>query len=219
MLINILLNIHVVGGTLLLILGLSQIIWPKFGMRHVRVGQLYVALMLVVCMTAMYVSLQRLQESGEHGGHVFLLMMSLFSLYGTISGYMLGKFKHQRGLFLGRVMVVYGVLVGLFMLTITLYYWSLLGMIAAVFTLLQMMGTIQDARHHFQLQKEMPHGPRFWIFGHAGRMMGSYIACVTAFLVNVVPCPYPIVLWLGPTFIGGALIIWFNKRLARGGRK
>jgi hypothetical protein len=218
MLIDTLLYVHVVGGTLLLLLGLSQIIWPKFGMRHVRIGQLYVALMLVVCITAMYVSLQRLQEPGEHGGHVFLLMMSLFSLYGTISGFILGKFKGNRGLFLGKVMVVYGVLVFFFMLTITIYYWSLLGIIASVFTSLQLMGTIQDARFHFRLQKEMPHGPRFWIFGHAGRMMGSYIACVTAFLVNVVPCPYPIVLWLGPTFIGGALIIWFNKRLAKGGK-
>jgi hypothetical protein len=218
MLTNTLLAVHVMGGALLLILGLSQIILPKFGMRHVRIGQLYVALMLVVCITAMYVSLQRLQEPNQQGGDVFLLMMGLFSLYGTISGYMLGKFKGTRGLFLGKVMVVYGGLIFFFMLAITIYYWSLLGIIAAVFTLLQLMGIIQDARFHFRITKDMPHGPRFWIFGHSGRMMGSYIACVTAFLVNVVSCPYPVVLWLGPTLIGGTLIIWFNKRLAKGGK-
>ncbi len=50
----------------------------------------------------------------------------------------------------------------------------------------------------------------YWLLGHIGGMLGSYIGALTAFLVNNgnhIPLP-PIVLWLGPTVIFVPMIIW-----------
>lgn len=207
-------GIHILGGSLLLVLGVVQLILPKRGKVHRALGQWYVAIMMLVCVTALYISAQSMLK-GLTTGAIFLFSIGLFSLYGVISGYLLGKFKTRRQLFLGRAMVVLGVLISAMLLTIAFRFWASVGLICLPFGILQVLGTRQDWQFYWRLNKAMPHGNQYWIFGHSGRMIGSYIACVTAFLVNVVPCPYPVILWLGPTVVGTLCIIYFQRQLRK----
>lgn len=205
---------HIACGALLLILGLIQIALRKGGNRHRKLGNGYVVLMLWVCMSALFISAQKILEINS-AGHVFLFVIALFSQYAVFSGFLMAKFKSNRNIFLGKVLVVYGWLVAALLLLLTFAFWNGLGWICAVFTLLQLAGVVQDTKYYFFKSSNLKNGDLFWLFSHAGRMMGSYIAAVTAFLVNVVHCPYPLVLWLGPTVIGTPLIFWFNARLKR----
>ncbi len=211
---NILKAIHILGGSLLLLLGLVQLILPKHGKVHRALGQWYVAIMMMVCMTALYISAQSMLK-GLTTGAIFLFSIGLFSLYGVLSGYLLGKFKTRRQLFLGRAMVLLGAMIGAMLLTIAFRFWSSVGLICLPFGILQVLGTRQDWQYYWRRHKAMPHANQYWVFGHSGRMIGSYIACVTAFLVNVVSCPYPIVLWLGPTVVGTICIIYFQRQLRK----
>jgi uncharacterized membrane protein len=210
--IDILKWIHIVGGGLLLGLGLVQLILPKHGKRHRNLGLIYVQTMIIVCVTALYISSHRMMN-GFNFGSLFLFSIGLFSLYGVVSGYLLGKFKTRRNVFLGKAVVVYGVLTSAVLLTIAFKFWSAVGPICLVFGVFQVMGTVRDLVYYYMPDRAVKRGGLYWLFEHSGRMMGSYIACVTAFLVNVVQCPYPIVLWLGPTVIGTSLIFLFNAQL------
>lgn len=211
---NILYAIHILGGSLLLLLGLVQLLLRKHGRVHRVMGRLYVWTMLVVCATAMFISVQSMLKAITTGA-LFLFSIGLFSLYGVMSGFVLGKYKSQRQLPIGRAMVVSGIATSALMLTIAFRFWSELGIICLVFGILQVLGTRLDWIYYYRLDRELKQGAAYWIFGHSGRMIGSYIAACTAFLVNVVSCPYPIVLWLGPTVVGVLCIVVFQRRLQK----
>jgi hypothetical protein len=54
------------------------------------------------------------------------------------------------------------------------------------------------------------------MFSHAGRMGGSYIATVTAFVVtNVELEAAPWVPWLAPTLVGTVLLTRWNVRMRK----
>ncbi len=54
-----------------------------------------------------------------------------------------------------------------------------------------------------------------WLNEHIGRMIGSYIAAFTAFIVNNIQLEPGWILWLLPTLIGFPLIIFFTKKYVR----
>ena len=51
-----------------------------------------------------------------------------------------------------------------------------------------------------------------WLLSHLQRMVGTYIASVTAFLVVNVRMEPAVLLWLGPTILIVPLIIYWSKR-------
>jgi hypothetical protein len=55
-----------------------------------------------------------------------------------------------------------------------------------------------------------------WMYIHIGRMLGAYIATLTAFLVvNSEFFPSLLIAWLGPSAIGTPLIIYWIRRYKR----
>jgi ABC-type enterochelin transport system permease subunit len=66
----------------------------------------------------------------------------------------------------------------------------------------------KDVRIYF-LKKEMSSSAL--MRDHIGKMSGSYIAAITAFLVNNVDFLPPLVVWLSPTILGTMVIIRFSK--------
>ena len=70
--------------------------------------------------------------------------------------------------------------------------------------------TVKD----FQTFKIFRENKNAWIVSHLGRMVGALIASVTAFLVaglNIAT----IFIWILPTIVGTAYIIYWNKKLTR----
>jgi len=207
---DIVLWLHIVCGGALLLLGLLQIIFKKGGKRHRDLGKFYVILMLFVCGSALFISSKEIMRQNSIG-HLFLFVIALFSQYAVVSGYLLGKFKSNRSFFLGKIVVVYAWVNVAAFACLTALFWSSFGWICLVFGTLQLLGALEDTKYYWTSSNKLRKGTRYWLYTHSGRMLGSYIAAVTAFLINVIECPYPLVLWLGPTVIGSALIVWFNK--------
>jgi hypothetical protein len=79
-----------------------------------------------------------------------------------------------------------------------------------VFASIGILNSVGDLRSHF-FPKEKQSKIQ-WLYNHIGKMVGSYIATVTAFLVNNMHIGPMLVWWLGPTFIGTFVIAYFIKR-------
>jgi hypothetical protein len=65
------------------------------------------------------------------------------------------------------------------------------------------------------LYRKGPKEKLFWMKFHVGNMIGSYIAAVTAFLVNqseYIPV-HQVILWLGPTVLFVPLIMFEIKKV------
>lgn len=67
-----------------------------------------------------------------------------------------------------------------------------------------------------------PDAKHSWLFNHIGRMVGGFIAAVTAFSTNVLSFLPGLAQWLWPTLIGTPLIIYwirvYRKKLDNGAR-
>lgn len=71
----------------------------------------------------------------------------------------------------------------------------------------------------YRRSSSVKHG---WLFNHIGRMVGGFIAALTAFSTNVLTFMPGLWQWLWPTMIGTPLIIYwirsYRKKLDNGAR-
>lgn len=190
--------IHVTAGTLALITGLLAMILKSQTPKHKRVGKIYFWCMTVIFVTGFYLSLIR--------GNLFLFYISIFSYYLTLVAYRALKYKDPAkraermdwlielvsgGAFLG--LVIYAV--------ISFIYpeGRMSGLIPLAFGLIGLSGVRRNTARF----RSGPSERLSWQKLHIGNMIGSYIAAVTAFLVNqseYIPVN-PVILWLGPTVL------------------
>ncbi|WP_144080131.1 hypothetical protein [Flectobacillus major] len=194
--------IHILSGFLALIVGLVAMIAKKGGKTHVIWGKVYYYAMMSVAITALI----RFQMEVRL---IFLGCIAIFSFYNTFTGVRLIRMK--RGIqptaldWTGAIIALLGALVMLgfgiwaFSKGITFYF-----VLFFVFGAFSMALAVQDLLVFIGKKKvENIH----WLLNHISRMGGSYIATVTAFLVvnnhEVLP---PLVAWLAPGAIGGAII-------------
>lgn len=214
--IDILRNIHIITGLVLLLLGALQIILPKYGLRHRNIGTAYFLTMFIVTISSMIIALYRIFIE-ENSGLWFLFDVSLFSLYMCSSGFLLARVKNRRSLQGINYLPIAGMLIGSGLMILA-FNFLLKGemsaaMIAFVFGSIQTMFSLFDFQYFVREKRSKKHGEQTWKALHIGRMIGSYIAAVTAYLVNAVTIGPIWVKWLGPTIIGTALIIYFTNKL------
>lgn len=212
--IHVLLIIHIIAGFAALATGFVAIITQKGKGWHIRSGRIYFWSMIVVAVTAVFLSVVQ--------PNLFLLFISLFSFYLSWSGYRAIRWKNNP--LPGSIHVFNKLLVPLFFLTgiimigLALTIMSgivrhqllqqasvillVFGMIFAAFTgrdLALRIGWL--TRSKFQ-----------WMFDHIQGMLAAYIATFTAFLVvNVTFLPM-VVVWLTPTVIGTPLIAYWVRK-------
>lgn len=199
---SILIAIHIGAGCISLLAGMISMISKKGGAIHTSAGGVYVVGMSLIFLTAVPTSLR--------SGSFFLLVIAIFSYYMVFTGFRFPRLKKA-----GTATLVDKIFSGLALLTAIgmlgfgalillngYVYMSILfisfGSICGVFA-------IQDLR---RFTGKIKHDRTHWLFGHLIRMISSYIAAVTAFAVNVVDFLPGIVLWLGPTVLGTAFIVY-----------
>lgn len=192
--------VHIVVGAWILIAGAWQMIAKKGTEIHRRIGNGYLWGMYISFLTSFPLSI--LSEN------YFLATIGLFSLYLAHSGKrMLAIGKANRVSALDKASILFFAFSVVWMMLITLYLALenkmvgaiILGMFTGIFVRLVwkdvrfiLLG--EDVKVYVNAQNRVKH--------HLGRMIGSYIAATTAFLVNVEPLPHPILNWLLPTIIG-----------------
>lgn len=197
----IILAIHIIAGSIALLSGTLAMIFPKGLRKHRLSGQSFSVSMLVTSSSAILLGL--LNPSG------FLMAVGLFTLYLVISGWVWSHSQPNRHKkFLLRGMGLMGIA-----FTLLMFYraWQLGGGAASillVFGGILLILSIGD----FTIPKR-EHG---YVFRHAGRMGGAYIAAVTAFLVVNLTFVPNIIVWLGPTIVGSIVLsILINKTTSR----
>lgn len=204
--------IHIIIGTVALVVAPGAMLARKGGRWHRRWGKTYFWAMAVVALTAVVMSLMR---SG-----LFLLLVAVFSFYLAFTGY--------RALYRKRphdpVALMDGIVAGASLLGgvgLTVYGGWLsasgdgFGAVALAFGALSAGFAGTDLWRFMRPSA----AKRAWFFLHMTRMLGAYIATVSAFsAVNFTFLP-PVVRWLWPTVVGSiGIALWvryYRKRFAR----
>lgn len=208
---------HLTAGFAALLLMWIPILSPKGSRLHRRAGMAYVIAMVVVAITALLAAAIRVQIALAAGKplaaarfSVFLAFIALLAFTSAFCGVRILRQKNRTGPHTNPFDI--GVPAALLVCSIAVSIWgfTLGDPLLSWFPLIGAGVAIGPLR----TQLRPPADRMFWFYQHISSMLASCIAAVTAAtLVNYrtindllgfrVP---PVVLWLGPSLIGGAII-------------
>jgi uncharacterized membrane protein len=193
--------LHIVNGTVALLIAPLAMITVKGGLWHRRWGKIYFWAMAGVALTATVMCFIR---SG-----VFLFVVAIFSFYLALTGYtaLRRKRPEDRPGLLGWCAAAAMLLAGIGFLATAALDANLGGerWLRVFFGSFGLLLSGLDIRRFVRPSL----AKRAWMYEHMGRFLGAYIATVTAFsVVNFQFLPW-LWRWFWPTIIGVPLIlIW-----------
>jgi len=203
-----LLVIHIAAGSTALLAGIAAIIFKKGMKGHNLSGKIYYWSMLVIGITAFGIAIPK--------GNMFLLMIGGFSTYMTLTGYRFLQFRRNKALpfgFWDYSLIV----IGFTTLIIPSIYFTQVGwvkiggfgLVFGVFGLILTGMLLGD----LSIGKKLSTYPSAWFLQmHISRMMGAFIATVTAFLVQNWQTDPVFIAWLLPTVVFTPLIIYYQRK-------
>ena len=204
---TILLIIHIIAGSIGLLTGTINIIKKKGDKAHKKVGEFFFYSMLINGFAGLVMSLIHRND--------FLLIVAVFSIYMVATG--------QRFLSLKQLHTEQKPKTIDWILTYTMLVFALLfitygsyllinkvnfGIVLLVFGVVSCLMAIKDIKVYKGNIKEK----NYWLLLHIQRMVGSYIAALTAFIVVNNHFLPGIVGWLLPTVIFTPLIVKWTKQ-------
>ena len=207
--------LHVLFGTLALVVAPVAVFARKGGPWHRRCGFAFILAMAIVLFSAGFL--------WQAKGHMFLLPLAAVSGYLIFSGYR-ALMRHRRAVpdpFEDRVdMLAAGVAIlaalGIVYLAATASTALMLqirpalvgiGAIAVAFAANELLGFAA------------PRMPLGWLLSHFAGMVAAYVSAVTAFVViNAHDVPM-MVRWSVPSLAGGAVIVVLTLRSVRSARR
>jgi len=201
---KILLAFHILGGSISLLLGLYILLIQKGDKIHKKIGNIYFLAML----TASIVSLPM---SYLHPNY-FLFIIGIFTSYMLLTGRRYLKIKsitdvQKTDWALSIIMLIFAfafIGFGIYNIVKNNYF----GIVFIVFGSIGLSFVYQDRINYLGKSAIK----NYFLMSHIQRMIGSYIASATAFLVvnnNVLPS---IVAWLLPTVLLVPLIIFWSRK-------
>lgn len=209
---QIFLILHIAGGAVGLLSGLVNVVRKKGDKNHVKVGKLFFFSMLTAGLSSLVLAIL-------HPNH-FLFMVGVFTLYMVSTGNRYLSLKQlrkgQKPKPIDWTITIIMLLAGLVFIalgTINLINANFFGLVFVTFGALGMLFVRQDFQNYRGKAKAL----NYWLLAHLQRMIGAFIAALTAFLVvNAQHLPNQIpgfLYWLLPTLIFTPLIIsWSRKR-------
>ena len=201
LLLKTLLYTHLFSGGLGLLSGTINIIRRKGNRKHRFIGKIFVFNMLINGCTAIALSCIHKNE--------FLFITGIFTMYMTITGQrylsLRGLNARQKPKFIdwflnaGMLLIVLAFMAdGIYQLYQAMYYSGIMFLLAGCFGLYMAGIDIKNFTGNGSCVN-------YWLTAHLQRMIGTYIAVLTSFLVaNVkyLPKPLPVhLLWYLPTFL------------------
>lgn len=204
--------IHVLAGILSLLSGLVAIIAsPKGNKLHRKSGLIYFWCMVVIFLTSLLAIV-------FFKFNVFLFGISVLSFFTSFTGYRsLKRKKPNQVKWFDKMIAYFGVISGLTLIGYGIYAIikkSDFGFASLCFVFGSLLTTnaYNDIKHF----KKSEYEKLWWWFHHLNMMMASFIAAVTAFLVNNI---YKIInleswnfiFWLLPTIVLVPFIMKWNK--------
>ena len=200
------LSLHIAGGTVALFAGVGALVTTKSGLRHRQVGKVFLGSMGVVVGTVFV-----LLPLNPTPFRAILTLVAIFSGYLAFSGYRTLSRKRPAQTahevdWIAAGSVVFACL-GLSMWGII---WFLDGRSFGIVMLV--FGGIGIAVGTMDIYLFRASEPEEWMVTHLQRMMGAFIATVSAVsAVNLTPV-MGITAWLWPTILGVPLIYYWSKK-------
>jgi hypothetical protein len=207
---------HVTAGAVSLITAPVAMAVAKGGKTHRLSGKIFFWSMVYIFVSAVIL--------GIYHWKPFLLMVAVLSFYLVYSGY---RTLHQKQIHSGKGVKWYDWFIaatsGAFMLSFLIWSVDLMingtnAILIVFFSVGGLFSIITEVRRYIK-KPDVKHS---WLFNHIGRMVGGFIAAVTAFSTNVLTFLPGLAQWLWPTLIGTPLIIYwirtYRKKLDNGAR-
>ena len=217
MLFSTLLALHIAGGALGLLAGTAVIARAKGDRVHRRIGRAFAAGMITAGLTSLVMAVLH--------PNVFLFIVGVFTLYLVGTGM---RYNRLRGLGRGErpAAIDYGLTGAMAVFGVAFLAYGgyalarggTMGTVLLVFGAIGLLSVRQDVGNYRGRVKS----PRYWLLAHVARMMGAYIAALTAFLVvnaEHLPSAVPgVVWWLLPTAVLVPFIVRWNRGIRLGRR-
>jgi len=197
------LGLHIAAGFLALAAGAGALLTEKGGAHHRRAGRTYVSAMAVVVLTVL--PLYLLDPSSFR---LFLVLVAVFSGYFVFSGYRALARKHAGAA--ARLDHTAATLTVLACLALGGWGVARLAGGDAFGAVLAVFGGLGLSVAGADLRAAFGDGQENWLVDHLSRMLGGYIATVSAVsAVNLTMLP-PVARWLWPTAVGVPLILYWQ---------
>jgi len=211
---TILLSLHILGGMLGLVIGTMQIILRKSGKLHRNMGKYYVAAMFLATLSGTVLAVFL--------GSSFLFLIGIFSFYLCYSGMRIVTFKRIENTaqfkWYDKLIALITIVFAILMITSGLFNFKTsefrINPILLTFGILSFFFSFTDLLMYLNV-KWRKYPKTFWLETHIGRMIGSYISAVTAFLVVNVQIEQMWIIWLAPTLVGSVIISIFIARFTK----
>ncbi|MBU1820507.1 MAG: hypothetical protein KKG00_03205 [Bacteroidetes bacterium] len=211
--------VHVLLGFSALTTGIVPMVAKKGGKAHKFWGNVYYWSMFGVFVTTLGLFALRPTEVRLQ----FFLCIAVLSFYMTFAGDRVLKMKKSaaQATRLDRTVALIALGCGLLMLgyagySVLVLHNTYLAILFSVFGVVLFTNANADWKLY---RGKTPSEKMHWYFGHIGRIMGAYIATVTAFCVNMTRY-YPegtsiylqLIPWLAPGLILGVGTSYYTKR-------
>ena len=204
MLFKTLLYLHILTGSISLLVGLIVILLKKGNNLHKKLGSLFYYSMIISSLVAIPMSI-------IHPNY-FLFAIAIFTLYLLVSAKRYLSIKTSKNIHLFDKILMITMLIfslafisfGFCKIVINNYF----GFVFLFFGLIGLVNLFQD----YQALKDKLKTQNFGLVIHIQRMVGGYIATTTAFLVVNNKFLPEILVWLLPTLCFVPLQIYWTKK-------
>lgn len=204
---SLLIYLHIFAGVSALLVGLILMFRPKGTKTHIRLGWIYAIAMFTICLSALtLISFYRFS--------FFLMVIGVLTGYSTFVGIRVTRRKKagtEKWYDWGAAIITCLFALGLFGYAIHVFNiagWHWVGFLSLVFGSLTFANGWRDLV--FFYKKKVDHR-EWWLYNHINAMGGSYIAAVTAFVVQngdawMPGSSFQWLFWVLPGAIGGTII-------------
>jgi uncharacterized membrane protein len=207
---NIVLVLHVIAGSIGLLLGTYVLIRKKGDKTHKLLGKIFAIAMISTGILAFILAYIH--------PNFFLFIVGVFTIYLASTGY---RMIYLKNILQGQKPKVIDYVLTTLMLivSITFLYLGILnivnrnnfGFVLCLFGAISLRLCYVDYKMYNQKVTDQ----LFWLKNHIGRMTGAYIAAFTAFLVVNNTFLNPILVWSLPGVIGTIFIFRTIKKIGK----
>jgi hypothetical protein len=192
--------IHVVAGSIALLIGLVIILTKKGTTNHKKYGRFFLSFLSVVVLTGLI-------GVFVFGRNTFLLVITVLSAYQGFSGYRTLQTKSNNPQWLDMLVAIFSIICTAYFL----YYFKSIGMIWSPIIIYSTVGALLLVVSYDILRYFIPkhNYQNLWLYEHIYKMIGAFTALLAAFSGTVFEKYQPLSQIL-PSIIGVFLWILFT---------
>ena len=204
--IKIFIYIHAFFGGLGLITGHGSIIVTKGSALHKRFGKLFSIGMITSSLISLPIAWMPNHEN------IFLFLIGLFTIYLVLAGNRALTFKKKvEATVLDTIISGSMLFFSLVMIVLGAYYLLKGGSIGTLFLFFGAFGFLLSF-NDFKFYRNSQRPKNAWLRSHIGKMVGAFIASITAFIVAGLGIGN-IIAWTLPTVLGTLYIVYWTRKM------